>query len=85
MPMECDLTRQLESTVARLASVADDLAEAARKRDDDILISGNEAARHIGCNPATISRYLKEGRLSKVTIGGSTGIRLSQINDFKAL
>ena len=52
-------------------------------RDENILLSCNEAARHIGCTNSTVTRMLKEGRLHRVTIGTSTGIRLSEVMKVK--
>ena len=45
----------------------------------EILVSCNEAARLIGKSNKTISAMLRDGRLTKETIGKSTGIRLSEI------
>ena len=47
----------------------------------DVLVSCNEAARLLGKSNKTISIMIKDGRLTKTTIGGSTGIRLSEIQD----
>lgn len=52
-------------------------------RDENILLSCNEAARHIGCTNCTVTRMLKEGRLHRVTIGTSSGIRLSEVMKVK--
>ena len=52
-------------------------------RDENILLSCNEAARHIGCTNSTVTRMLKEGRLHRVTIGTSSGIRLSEVMKVK--
>lgn len=48
---------------------------------EEILVSCNEAARLIGKSNKTITAMLKDGRLSKATIGKSTGIRLSEIRE----
>jgi excisionase family DNA binding protein len=48
---------------------------------DDALVSCTEAARLLGITPKTISMMLRDGRLRKVTIGRSTGIRLSDIEE----
>lgn len=45
----------------------------------DVIVSCREAARLLGKTPATISTMIREKRLSKVTIDGSTGIKLSEI------
>ena len=49
---------------------------------EDIIVSCNEAARLLGKSPTTISTMLREKRLRKVTIGPSTGIRLSEIESY---
>ena len=50
--------------------------------DTEILISCREAARLLGRTEKTVSMMLRDGRLSKVTIGRSTGIKLSDIRKF---
>lgn len=52
--------------------------------NSDVLISCTEAARLLGKTPPTISNMIKDGRLHKTTIGGSTGIRLSEIRKINA-
>lgn len=44
-----------------------------------VLVSCNEAARLLGVTPPTITNMIRRHRLTKVTIGNSTGIRLSDI------
>lgn len=70
------LTDRLEKSVCELEN-------AKRGRDDNILLSCNEAARHLGCTSSTVTRMLKDGRLRKTTIAGSTGIRLSEVMEMK--
>lgn len=53
------------------------------KKSEDVLVSCIEAARLLGRAPNTITRMLREGRLHRVTIGDSTGIRLSEIDELK--
>ena len=64
-----------DEIIARL----DTLIEMMRDEIGDVLVSCNEAARLLGRNPSTISEMIREKRLEKVTIGRSTGIRLSEI------
>lgn len=45
----------------------------------DVVVSCTESARLLGVTPKTISAMIRDGRLTKVTIDGSTGIRLSEI------
>lgn len=52
-------------------------------KNSTVLVSCTEAARLLGKSTKTISTMLKEGRLRKVTIGESTGIRLSDIREIK--
>ena len=48
---------------------------------NDVLVSCTEAARLLGKTPKTISMMLRDGRLKKVTLGKSTGIRLSDLEE----
>ena len=73
----------LYNLALRLEHSVNELEIAKRKNYDNILISCNEAARHLGCTSSTVTRMLKEGRLHRVAIGGSTGIRLSEILELK--
>lgn len=45
----------------------------------EVLVTCTEAARLLGVNNNTITRMLKEGRLHRSVIDGSTGIRLSEV------
>lgn len=51
--------------------------------DHNVLVSGNEAARLLGVSSASVSKMIKQHRLTKVTIGCSTGIRLSEVKKAK--
>ena len=51
---------------------------------DDVLVSCSEASRLLGKTRTTISAMIREKRLNKVTIGESTGIRLSDIRKINA-
>lgn len=53
-------------------------------RAEDILVSCTEASRLLGKTRVTISKMIREKRLNKVTIGESTGIRLSDIITIKS-
>lgn len=79
-----NIAERLEAVTKDLASVTDGLERAIKKNYDNILVSCSEAARHLGVTSTTLSRYIKEGRLDKITIGESTGIRFSQIIELKA-
>lgn len=68
-----------DEIIARL----DTLIEMIEEREE-VLVSCNEAARLLGKNPSTISEMIREKRLEKVTIGKSTGIRLSEIRKINA-
>lgn len=68
-----------DEIIARL----DTLIEMIEEREE-VLVSCNEAARLLGKNPSTISEMIREKRLEKVTIGRSTGIRLSEIRKINA-
>lgn len=53
------------------------------RADGEVLVSCQEAARLLGVTPPTISVMLGQRRLTKVTIGPSTGIRLSEIRSIQ--
>ena len=54
-----------------------------RNQRNDIIVSCTEAARLIGRSKKTVSMMIRDGRLRKVTIGESTGIRLSDIRNIQ--
>lgn len=56
-----------------------ELTRELRRQNDEILVSNNEAARLLNLTPQTISVYLKQGRLHRVQIRQSSGIRLSEV------
>lgn len=60
-----------------------DIINNGRGREDTIIISCKEAARLLDVSQKTISMMLRDGRLKKITIGGSTGVSLSDIQDIK--
>ena len=70
---------ELAERLDQVLSMLDELEGAIARKYDDILVSNNEAARHLGCTPNTISRMIREGRLNRITIGDSTGIPFSSI------
>lgn len=69
----------LQDITIRLERAVRGLEQTIEKRDNGILISCIEAARLLGHAPNTITRMINEGRLHKVTLGKSTGIRLSEL------
>lgn len=71
--------RRLEHIMVELH----DIINNGRGREDTIIISCKEAARLLDVSQKTISMILRDGRLKKITIGGSTGISLSDIQDIK--
>lgn len=77
--MNEDLLYRLERIEAGVSLIADILSN----RDDDVLISCTEASRLLGKSKTTISTMIREKRLEKVTIGESTGIRLSDVLELK--
>lgn len=65
-----------------IAEIMTDLRELERRynvdsRDD--IISCKAAAAYLGKTPQTISRYIREGRLHKVSNGVITGVRRSEL------
>lgn len=71
-----DIARRLEWAVSGLEN-------ALLEQYDNILVSCSEAGRQLGVSPTTVTRYIREGRLRKTTIGQSTGIRLSEVMKMK--
>lgn len=68
-----ELTDYVEGAVRRLTE------EIRRRIIPDVLISCAEAARILKVNPSTISNYVKQKRIVKRTIGGVTGLLLSDV------
>jgi len=62
----------------RLYEIANELTDYGAP-EEEILVSCTEAARLIGKSPNTVSMMIRDGRLKKTTISGSTGIKLSEI------
>ena len=78
--------RYFELNLCRLEKVVDELTKVAhcKESDKDIIVSCTEAARLLGRTKKTVSMMIRDGRLNKVTIGESTGIRLSEIKRLQA-
>lgn len=72
-----ELSDYVEGAVRRLNE------ELQRRVLPDVLISCAEAARILKVNPSTISNYVKQKRIVKRTIGGVTGLLLSDVMGFK--
>ena len=71
-----------ESTLrSRIDALMESLERFNSDRFSDVLISCKEAARLLGKTTPTISRMIRDGRLNRTTIDGSTGIRLSEVRD----
>ena len=66
--------RRLEHIMAELHDII-----SGQGPEETIIISCKEAARLLGVSPKTVSMMLRDGRLKKITIGGSTGISLHDI------
>lgn len=80
---EQEFSEDLVRIVQELTFVTDGLEKALGEQFDNILVTCTEAGRHLGVSQSTLTRYLREGKLRKTTIGGSTGIRFSDIIDLK--
>ncbi len=48
----------------------------------DNLFNVNQAAFILKVHPLTIRRYIKEGRLKAIKVGGNVRIKESQLNEF---
>lgn len=74
-----DVNQRLDAIESDLDWILNGVKRMTGVKYKEILVSGIEAARLLNVTPATITRYIRIGKLDKVTIGCSTGIRLSQI------
>lgn len=65
----------------------DDLRSEMQRMNDekipDVLLTCTETARYLGYSLATISTYIKQGKLTKRTKGNVTGIPLRDIMKMK--
>lgn len=68
-------------TQRRLEHIMDELRDiiSGQDQEDTVIISCKETARLLGVSTKTVSMMLRDGRLKKITIGGSTGISLRDI------
>lgn len=65
-----------------IAEIMDDLRELQQRYEkdcSDTILSCKEAAAYIGKTPQTISAYIAQGRLHKVSNGVSVGIAKSEL------
>ena len=74
-----DVNQRLDAIESDLDWILNGVKRMTGVKYKEILVSGIEAARLLNVTPATITRDIRIGKLDKVTIGCSTGIRLSQI------
>ncbi len=73
-----EIDERVGRIIASLHAIANVLCE-----DLPVIISCKEASRLLGVSPKTVSMMLRDGRLNKTTIDGSTGILLSAIREIK--
>ena len=66
----------------RLAQIEKDVRSLKNKEIPEILVSQTEAARYLGVTIQTVFRYVRQNRLKKRTLGGTTGILLSDLIQF---
>lgn len=67
------------SLIACLTESNNRLAKALEGQKTETVYSCMDAAKMIGVTPQTISRYIREGRITKVVRGGRVGIPESEI------
>lgn len=70
---------EIISTVRGNRERLDGIIEKMALADHEVLVSCTEAARLMGVTTTTVSKMIREHRLRKVTLGESTGIRLSEV------
>ena len=66
-----------------LRELTDELRRKNNEKIPEILVSNKEAARYLGCTPQTVVARIKQGVLSRRTMGNVTGIPLSQLMNAK--
>lgn len=69
-----------------IAEIMNDLRELQQRYDKDCgndILSCKEAAAYLGKTPQTISRYISEGRLHKVSDGVAVGISRHELRKFE--
>ena len=74
--------REIDERVGRILAEIHAIANV-RCEDGPVIVSCKEASRLLGVSPKTVSMMLRDGRLNKTTIDGSTGILLSAIRKIK--
>ena len=70
-----------------IAEIMADLKELQDRYDrdcNDDILTCKEAAIYIGKSPVTISRYVSDGKLTKVSVRGKVGIRKKQLQLLKS-
>ena len=80
-----EIEKKLERIISDVGNISNNIEKFIKRSNDadkNVLIACKEAARILGVAPGTISVMIKQGRLHKVTIGESTGIRLSEIRNY---
>lgn len=75
----CDEDRNL------LEFVAGELQKFNKRADATDVVTCRQAARIIGVDPSTISRYIRQGKLHKVIRAGVVGILRSELRDIKPM
>lgn len=78
-----DLVKRIERISTELSYITECIESTIKERDAGVLVSCTEAARLLDVTPKTVSMMIRDGRLKKITIGESTGIRLSEIWEIK--
>lgn len=63
-----------------IAEIMADLRELEGRFGCGELLSCKAAAKYLGRSPGTVSRYIAEGRLRKVSEDGVTGIRKADLD-----
>lgn len=78
-------SRQIGDVISQMLEILQKLQKLQKdfERDyGDPILSCKETAALLGKTPQTISRYIREGRLHKVSNGVSAGIRRSELRKF---
>jgi len=75
-------SRQIGEVISEMLEILRKLQKEYERDHGDPILPCKEAASLLGKTPQTISRYIREGRLHKVSNGVSTGIRHSELRKF---
>ena len=75
--------RLVGEIIAEIMADLDELRASYERDCYEELLNGKEAARYLNVTPQTISKYVREGRLHKISNGVTYGIRKSELRQIR--